>query len=217
MVMKLTNEESYKIQLVRGIAIIAVVFIHNTPSGMAQVWCRPFLNFSVATFLFVSGLLSSVERWNPFHRIKKVIFPYIIWSIIYTVLYNHNSILQLPTLCIKNLITGKAAAIMYYIFVYCQFTLLIPLIDYLAKSKYKYLGFIISPLEIIIVRLFPLILGYRINSYISMIVQVSCVGLFVYFYLGYLIGNNYIHIEFKTSNLILACWGRLSENSDNLI
>ena len=215
--MKLTNEESYKIQLVRGIAIIAVVFIHNTPSGMAQVWCRPFLNFSVATFLFVSGLLSSVERWNPFHRIKKVIFPYIIWSIIYTVLYNHNSILQLPTLCIKNLITGKAAAIMYYIFVYCQFTLLIPLIDYLAKSKYKYLGFIISPLEIIIVRLFPLILGYRINSYISMIVQVSCVGWFVYFYLGYLIGNNYIHIEFKTSNLILACWGRLSENSDNLI
>lgn len=205
--MKLTNEESYKIQLVRGIAIIAVVFIHNTPSGMAQVWCRPFLNFSVATFLFVSGLLSSVERWNPFHRIKKVIFPYIIWSIIYTVLYNHNSILQLPTLCIKNLITGKAAAIMYYIFVYCQFTLLIPLIDYLAKSKYKYLGFIISPLEIIIVRLFPLILGYRINSYISMIVQVSCVGWFVYFYLGYLIGNNYIHIEFKTSNLILACWG----------
>ena len=54
---------------------------------------------------------------------------------------------------IWDLLTGQSSAIMYYIFVYIQFTLLIPLIDRIAKSKFKYWGFIISPLEIIIMRL----------------------------------------------------------------
>jgi len=57
--MKLTSEQSKKIQYLRGLAIIAVVFIHNTPTGLAQVFCRPFLNFSVGLFLFLSGMLSN--------------------------------------------------------------------------------------------------------------------------------------------------------------
>lgn len=43
----MTDNKSYRIQVLRGLAIIAVVLIHNTPSGLAQVWCRPFINFSV--------------------------------------------------------------------------------------------------------------------------------------------------------------------------
>ena len=62
--MKLTKEESYKIQILRGLAIVAVVFIHNTPDGLPQVICRPFLNFSVGLFLFLSGYLSNVKKWN---------------------------------------------------------------------------------------------------------------------------------------------------------
>ena len=40
--MQLSRIKSYNIQVLRGIAIIAVAFIHNTPEGIAQVWCRPF-------------------------------------------------------------------------------------------------------------------------------------------------------------------------------
>lgn len=63
--------ESKKIQILRGLAIIAVVFIHNTPGGLAQVFCRPFLNFSVGLFLFLSGMLSDAGRYDPGKRLKK--------------------------------------------------------------------------------------------------------------------------------------------------
>lgn len=59
--MKLTAQQSNKVQILRGLAIIAVVFIHNTPDGLAQVYCRPFFNFSVGLFLFLSGFLSNAS------------------------------------------------------------------------------------------------------------------------------------------------------------
>ena len=48
----LSSKQSYTIQVLRGIAIIAVVFIHNTPIGLPQVFFRPFMNFSVGLFIF---------------------------------------------------------------------------------------------------------------------------------------------------------------------
>lgn len=204
---KLTKDESYKIQLLRGLSIIAVVCIHNTPDGMAQAWCRPFLNFAVAMFLFMSGMLSNSKNWKPAHRIKKIIVPYFLWSLIYTVLFSHDNVLALPLIFVRNLVTGRSAAIMYYVFVYCQFTLLIPLIDHMAKSKYKYWGLLVSPVEIILVRLFPLLLGYKLNACIDGIVYVSCLGWFTYFYLGYLIGNDYLYIKCPTRRLIFELGG----------
>ena len=56
---ELTDENSYRIQVLRGLAILGVVLIHTTPIGIAQVYCRPFINFSVGLFLFLSGFLSS--------------------------------------------------------------------------------------------------------------------------------------------------------------
>lgn len=57
---QLTDSKSGKIDILRGLSIIAVVFIHNTPDGLYQVMCRPFLNFAVATFLFL------ILRWQLF-------------------------------------------------------------------------------------------------------------------------------------------------------
>lgn len=192
----INDKQKNHIQLLRGIAIIAVVLIHNTPGGLAQVVIRPFLNFSVGLFLFLSGLLSNARKWKPFKRIKKVVIPYVIWTFIYCFLNDYNNLSIIPISFLKNLITGRSAAMMYYIFVYCQFTLLIPLIDKLAKSKVKYLGFIIAPFEIIFVRTIPLMTNwYEINGYIEIIRSISCLGWFTYFYIGYLIGNNYIAIK----------------------
>lgn len=204
---KLTKDESYKIQLLRGISIIAVVCIHNTPSGIVQAWCRPFLNFAVAMFLFMSGMLSSSKNWKPIHRIKKIVIPYFAWSLIYTVLFSHNTLSSLPLRYAKNLVSGRSAAIMYYVFVYCQFTLLIPLIDRMANSKFKYLGLIVSPVEIILVRLVPLLLGHQFNPYVDGLIYISCLGWFAYFYLGYLIGNGYLHINCSTKKLIFGLGG----------
>lgn len=200
---QLSEEQRNRIQILRGVAIIAVVLIHNTPSGVAQVYCRPFINFSVGLFLFLSGMLSSAERWRPKKRIIKVIIPYMIWSLIYVVFDNYKTPAEIPLSYIKSLIIAGAAAIMYYVFVYCEFTLLIPLIDKMAKSKFKLIFFLISPLEIIIMRLLPLINGNEMNQYMRKIIDISCVGWFVYFYLGYLLGNNLFKIRITVPKLIV--------------
>lgn len=199
--MKLTLEQSYKTQIARGLAIIAVVFIHNTPSGLTQVFCRPFLNFCVGLFLFISGFMSTASSWNPKKRILKVLIPYILWTLIYSIMYNMGNPVNIPIAFFKNIITTNACAPLYYIFVYCTFTLIIPLIDKLAKSRYKYFGFIIAPIEILLMRTIPFITGTEIHPYIQMIMKVSCLGWFTYFYLGYLIGNNLIKINISQKKL----------------
>lgn len=200
--MNANEKESYKIQMLRGLAIIAVVFIHNTPNGLGQVLCRPFLNFSVGLFLFLSGLLSTRDKWNPLRRIKKVMIPYISWNVIYAIIYNIKVPDQIPIQFVKYIFLGNGAAIMYYIWVYCEFTLLIPMIDKMAKSKWKYCGFLISPLEIIIMRLLPLILNINMNKYIYLLMNISCLGWFIYYYLGYLLGNGILNVKIKTNKLI---------------
>ena len=190
--MKLTTTQSKNMQILRGLAIIAVVFIHNTPSGLAQVFCRPFLNFAVGLFLFFSGMLSSAAKWNPQKRIIKVVVPYVLWSLIYTIM---NKPTNITRVFLNNLVFGTSAGVMYYIFVYCEFTLIIPLIDRLAKSRFKYWGFVITPIEIVVMRFIPLITGHTINTNISDIMGISCLGWFIYFYLGYLLGNKLISIN----------------------
>ena len=114
--------------------------------------------------------------------------------------------LHIPVAYAKALVLANSAAPMYYIFVYCQFTLLIPFIDKLARSNVFYLGFIIAPIEIIVMHYFPLYMGFTLNKYVLCIRSVSCLGWFTYFYLGYLIGNKLLKINISTIWLALI-WG----------
>lgn len=203
--MKLSEMQSYKIQMLRGIAIIAVVLIHNSPSGLAQVFIRPFLNFSVGLFLFLSGMLSNAKDWNPKKRIVKVAIPYAIWSLIYIFFQSYDDISQIPIRYLKSLVLGNASVMTYYVLVYCEFTMLIPLIDKLSRSRYRYWGVIIAPIEIVIMRLLPLVMNFEMNKYLIGVREISCLGWFSYYYLGYLLGNNYVLNKSSTVKLI-ALW-----------
>jgi len=201
--MELSKGKSIKIQILRGLAIIAVVCIHNIPGGLTQVFCRPFVNFAVGLFLFLSGLLSRADNWHPSKRIIKVIIPYIIWTCIYVVLLSVGSFQEIPSRLISGLLLGKTVSIMYYIFVYCQFTLLIPLIDKLARSKMKYIGFVIAPIEIIVLRLLPIVIGFEIGEPIKTAMGLYCLPWFTFFYIGFLLGNNYIKIKASAKSIAL--------------
>lgn len=117
----------------------------HTVSGEKAILIRPFLNFSVALFIFLSGYLTNFSQGIPIKefykkRLIRVGVPYIIWSIIYTIAYsNYDNF-------IKNIMTGQACGIYYYILVYIQLTLLTPLSYKLVNSKYKILGFLITPI-----------------------------------------------------------------------
>lgn len=190
--MKLTNIQSSKIQILRGIAIIAVVCIHSAPAGLPQVYLRPFLNFCVGVFLFLSGMLSDSNRWHVKKRITKILIPYIFWTFIYSLFNSYRSLPLFPQNFLKSLITASSAPVMYYVFVYIQLTLLIPAIDKLARSKFSLLGFLISPLEILIMKTIPALSGYEFNGLITSVIDVSCIGWFIFFYLGYILGNEII-------------------------
>lgn len=189
------------IQLIRALAIIAVVMIHMTPSGMYQVFCRPFINYAVATFLFLSGFLTKIDNddWISFYkkRIKRVLIPYLIWTVLYTL--SSKNIGKLP----NNLITAKAAAPLYYIFVYIQFVLLTPLMGKLAKSKYCHLGWLIAPVSVIVFKYYWLLTGNQLNSYINLIWVDSCLGWFTFYYLGLMLGNRIIEKKYSLKVLML--------------
>ena len=194
------------IQLFRGLAIIAVVMIHTCPSGEWQVFCRPFINFAVATFLFLSGYLTKIENvdWTAFckKRITRVLVPYIIW----TILYSLHAILFIDDemICIvKNLVTAQATDTMYYIFVYIKFVLLTPLLGRLAQSRYRHLGWLVAPISTLVFKYYGLISGYEPNACVSLFWYDSCLGWFTYYYLGLMLGNHIIERRFSLKSLSL--------------
>lgn len=188
------ENESKNIQILKGLAIACVVFIHNTPIDINQIYIRPFLNFSVGLFLFISGYLSTSVlteyKYIFFKRLKKVLVPYVFWTFIYVVLYSLYDPIEIPIKFLRCLITANSAVMMYFIPVYCQFTLLLPVIELLASSKYCCIGLLVSFLEIFLFRTIPLYLGFQHNIYFSLVLKLSCACWFSYFYLGYLLGGN---------------------------
>lgn len=191
----------YMVQVFRALAIIAVVMIHTTPLGYYQVFCRPFINYAVATFLFLSGFLTKIENdnWISFYkkRIKRVLIPYIIWTVLYTL--SSKSVGRLP----YNLVTAKAAAPLYYIFIYIQFVLLTPYMGKLAKSKYCHLGWLIAPISVVVFKYYWLLTGTQLNPYMDLLWSDSFLGWFTYYYLGLLLGNRMIEKKYSLKVLTL--------------
>ncbi|MGN0202863.1 MAG: acyltransferase [Candidatus Cryptobacteroides sp.] len=198
-------EKNNKIQVLRGIAIIAVVMIHTLPGGVSQVFFRPFINFAVALFLFLSGYLTAVDNqdWNSFFykRIGRVAIPYVIWTVLYT----------LPTFSFvalaKNIITTHAAPTLYYVFVYVQFVLLTPIIGVLGKSRIQWLGWVIAPLSLIVFRYPEAFSVISYNRYVSFVYGISCLGWFSFYYLGLLLRNRLLKISINGKLLLIlfAC------------
>ena len=192
------------IQIFRAIAIIAVVMIHTTPAGQWQVFCKPFINFAVAAFIFLSGYLTKTENdnWLKFYirRITRVLVPYIIWTVIYSIPDIQSSG---PSALVKNLLCANATTTLYYIFVYIQFVLLTPLLGKLAKSPYRHLGWLIAPLSVILFKYIPVFGGFQLGKHLQLFWNDICLGWFTFYYLGLILGNKILDRKFNIRNLIL--------------
>lgn len=181
-----------KIQLLRGLAIFAVVLIHNNGEGLIAVLNRPFINYAVAMFIFLSGYLTNqdIKDYKKFYfkRIIRVLIPYVIWTCLYTIVDRS------PEDLIRNLLTGEVRGPFYYILVYIQLTLLTPLTIKLAKSRFRWIGWMISPVYLLIVRyictFMEIPLGFPFPETIFL-------GWYIYYYLGFLLKNNYIQYDLK--------------------
>jgi len=187
-------DRNVNIQILRGIAIIAVVMIHTCPAGISQVLVRPFINFGVALFLFLSGYLTGCEirNWIPFYtkRITRVIIPYIIWVVLYTLLNGSPS--EIP----KFLITSRAAGHLYFISVYIQLVLLHPVLIKLLNSRFRKLVWLIAPLSILFFQYLGNYgkVGILENHHVQLLWNISCFGWISYYYMGMIMRNKDLHI-----------------------
>ncbi|MCI5727008.1 MAG: acyltransferase family protein [Clostridium sp.] len=128
-------------------------------------------------------------------RISKVAIPYVIWTVIYSLLFWGGF-----KKFLINLLSANAGIQFYYIFVYIQLVLLTPLVIKLLKSKYNWIGFIITPLFIIIARyIFPFA-GFEI---VEPFKKTIFLNWFTYYYLGMAIKNKVINYRISGKKTML--------------
>lgn len=143
------KERDLSLDLLRGIAIILVVFIHVTPFGFvdsdslnfdATIIFRQIINFAVPLFLFISGYLmanKSLSSTNEYFsylkkQLPRVLLPYIVWSVLYSLIFFALGI-NAETL-LFNFLTFQVVGPFYFIALICQCYLLQPLLKSLSKS-----------------------------------------------------------------------------------
>lgn len=192
-------EKNVDIQLFRGVAIVAVVMNHSFTGHMwFDLYGQAFVNFAVPLFLFLSGYLTKIQYEDYSVVIKrrfiKVAIPYIFWSCVCCFFLVDNINVKKVLFC---LFTGKACFPYYYIIVYLQFAILLKYINRLASSKLSWIGFIFSPLCLLLLFYIPLFTSVSFNTNISEIIGISILPWFIFFYTGLLIGNGKLKYSLK--------------------
>ncbi|MDD9265772.1 acyltransferase [Paenibacillus sp. GCM10023248] len=183
-----------EIDLVRGIAILAVVVIHATsgatllPIGSVSQGVFFFINkaslFTVPLFIWISGLVlfySYYDRWEPgmtrgfwTKRLRRIVVPYVLWSLFYY-LYNqimfHGTVRWDTVHFVKLLISGNASYHLYYMVIIVQFYILFPLLMTVVK-RFAWLRQALIPLGIGVQALFYVIHNevYPLPEYASLFV-----------------------------------------------
>lgn len=189
------------VQVLRAFAIFGVVLIHTCPLGACQYLFRPLINTSVALFLFLSGYLTKTENdnWGGFFkkRILRVAVPYLIWTVLYTFT---DDVGRLSF----NTVTASAASQLYFIFVYVQCVLLTPWLGRLARSRYQIIGWLITPVAIIVFTYLKVLHVVDYSSNVSLAWWDSCLGWVIYYYLGLVLGNRIKVKCFSLRKLSLA-------------
>ena len=166
------------IQIIRALCIIAVVLIHTFPSGLPQLFIRPFINFAVGSFIFLSGYLTKEDTWNKgkmWKRIRRVLFSYIIWTSVYSMPNPHRFLI--------NLVTASSAPQMYYVLVYIQLVLLTTLCLKMLKRRNGALLMIISPLSFL-VKYIQTFGGISLPGFINTIYGISFLPWIWYYIFG---------------------------------
>ncbi|TVY07418.1 acyltransferase [Paenibacillus cremeus] len=208
---KKSKPKLLELDIVRAIAILAVVAIHSTSdatvdlafgSGSHALYLaiNKLCNFAVPVFIMVSGLVlfyrydgdwsgrQSVQFY--LRRVKQVLFPYLLWSFFY---YMYNQwIYQRATLHFNwsefgdLLPWADASYHLYFMVIIVQFYLLFPIMMWLCGYSWFRRGLIWVGLLIQAV-------FYSYNHWVEPIANMPslCVNYFSMFMLGGWMGLNY--------------------------
>lgn len=187
-------------QIVRGICIICVVMIHCPDASeygikSMEFWSwmaiRQIIDFAVAVFIFMSGFFVNVDLCENNYlsyvksRVGRLLVPYIIWSLFYTMIKLLTDISKSESVelikIILRLLTGRAAKPFYYIIVLLQLMILTPYLIKIIKKNglVSRLLWFVTPLYLIFV--------YYINIFTNIrfvLITTLFPAWFIFFYLG---------------------------------
>jgi peptidoglycan/LPS O-acetylase OafA/YrhL len=115
----------------------------NTASYFAMVVLQKVGVFAVPAFLFISGFFvayaargKSTLTWKMVGvRLKNLLIPYLIWSIIIFVVDFFQGTTYPPVEYLRRLLLCDAVPAYYYVFLLCQLYILSPLLAPFAKAR----------------------------------------------------------------------------------
>jgi len=153
---EISSYTSEKIYISKGYAIIAVIFSHILYQTSVEVYLRELCNPCVGIFFFWAGYLADTNHiWEKYgRRILRVLIPYVIWSVIYTLW--SGDYLEFGI----KLLTGRCCATFYFMFVYVQLMLLLPLWAWLLQQKYWWIGFFPTVIWFVVITTYSLLGNY---------------------------------------------------------
>ena len=126
-------------------------------SYISLIILRTITVFSVPSFLFISGFFlaysakGNIKKINfrfLWSRIKFLIYPYILWSILFFLFYFLIGITHTPIGYIKLLLTGQVTPAYFYIPLLIQFYLISPFLIRCADKNPKLLLFIAGLIQL---------------------------------------------------------------------
>ena len=122
---------------IKGIAIISVVFSH-TYRGFTDptaIFIREIAMWSVPAFFILQGYFlytPKAKPWvkNTWKKIKKAYIPYLAWAVFYGLFYYF---VVGKSFTWQDIILGKTAIHLYFMFHYMLFAIFLPLLYYIPR------------------------------------------------------------------------------------
>lgn len=133
----MTTQRSAMFDVVKGLGIISVVMSHVYRGGTdpVAIFVRELAMWSVPMFFIVQGYFMSIgsSDWlkSTWKKIKKTYVPYIYWAVAYGVFY---WITVGKTFTVMDILLGKTALHLYYMFHYMVFAVFCPLLYFLPRK-----------------------------------------------------------------------------------
>jgi len=222
--------------LFNGLAIVCVVCNHAAGWGLMALadWAdrsgyglvsasyysvllavKCLTSFSVPAFLFVSGFFvayaarGSQATWNwkmVRVRLKNILVPYLIWSIVVFAIDALQGITYTPAGYVVRLVLGGAHPAYFYIPLICQFYLLSPLVAPVARTHPGKLLLVAALLQLGALCLrYPVLFGVEIPGWLPL-TELSFPMYALFFALGLVLG---FHLQPFKQWLDRAKWGLL--------